>query len=137
MLFIYVSIQSSKLSAQNNCKENLIYKTYSLGNGKEALPFDLNFSITMDTLRITDDENKVKSHFTLQFLIIEKRCKWNSDYTQGISVYKLLSFNKEETKHPTLTVEIDKDKSKITLQYEKSDPRVFKISSLKNHESEP
>jgi hypothetical protein len=118
---------SSELFAQINCQNEVVYKTSSIGNGKESLPFSLMFFIKSDTLRIANNELSAKTSDNVPYLIREKTCNWNTSFTEGKAFYKLSISDNNEVKYPTLTIEIKQKKGKIVLQYENSEPRVFEM----------
>ncbi|HEY0039365.1 MAG TPA: hypothetical protein VGB71_01820 [Flavisolibacter sp.] len=118
---------SSGLQAQNSCRQEAVYRTSSVGNGKESFPLALMFFIKSDTLRIANNERSAKASDNVPFLITEKICSWNADYSEGKSFFKLLLTEKGEVKRPTLAIEINEKKGKIILQYENAEPRVFEM----------
>ncbi|MBR2647485.1 MAG: hypothetical protein IKD55_01480 [Sediminibacterium sp.] len=127
MLLICLSLLNSDLLAQNSCQEEVVYKTSSVGNGKESLPFALMFFIKSDTLRIANNEASAKASENVPYLILAKTCKWNTSFTEGEAFYKLLLRDKDEVKYPTLSIEIKEKKGRIVLQYQNSEPKVFEM----------
>src|SRR3982750_1075267 len=112
LLFIALVV-TCKLSAQSSCQEEVIYKSSSVGNGKESLPFPLIFFITTDTLRIADNEVSAKASENVPYLITEKTCNWNDSHTEGKAFYKLTLNDRGEVLHPTLSIEIKEHKGQI------------------------
>ncbi|RYZ20417.1 MAG: hypothetical protein EOO10_23270 [Chitinophagaceae bacterium] len=127
ILLIWLSLLTSDLLAQNSCQDEVVYKTSSVGNGKESLPFALMFFIKIDTLQIANNESLAKASDNIPYLIIEKTCNWNTSFTAGKAIYKLSLRDKGEVKYPTLSIEIKEKKGKIVLQYQNSEPRVFEM----------
>jgi phosphoribosylformylglycinamidine (FGAM) synthase-like amidotransferase family enzyme len=127
LLLICLSLLTSDLLAQNSCQDQVFYRTSSVGNGKESLPFALMFFIKSDTLRIANNESSAKASDNVPYLITEKTCSWNTFFTEGKAFYKLSLSDKGKVMYPTLTVEIKEKKGRIVLQYENSEPRVFEM----------
>lgn len=127
LLLICLCLVASDLQAQSSCQDEVVYKTSSVGDGQESLPFALMFFIKGDTLRIANNEASAKASDNVPFLITEKTCSWNSSFTEGKAFYKLSLQNKGEVKYPTLSIEIKEKKGRIVLQYEHSERRVFEM----------
>jgi phosphoribosylformylglycinamidine (FGAM) synthase-like amidotransferase family enzyme len=109
------------------CQDEIIYKTSSVGNGKQAIPYALMFIIKNDTLRIANNEQDAMASNNVPFKILEKKCSWTDDYKTGKSFYKLSINNNGKIENPTLTIELEEKRGSIILQYENLEPRVFEI----------
>lgn len=128
ILLISELIFQSSISAQNKCPEKPTYKTFTIGNGTESMPFILLFYFDNDALQIIPEDSDTSN---MIFKILEKSCAW-IDSSQGQSTYKLLLVNSDAGK-ATLTITAKDNKGKIVLQYDTiKEPRVFDFDNNKD-----
>jgi hypothetical protein len=125
MQFFY----TSNLIAQENCPSVKLYKTKFVKDGKDSsslLSLPLNFIFRNDSIIISYDE--IGKRTLMEFRIMNKECKWNEDFSEGKSIFKLMVGGIMERKFPVLTIRSDKEqgkKNEIELLYENGEIRIF------------
>jgi hypothetical protein len=123
--FFYIN----NLIAQENCLSGKLYKTKFVKDGKDSsslLSLPLNFIFRNDSVVVSYDE--IGKRVLMEFRIMNKDCKWNEDFSEGASVYKLLMGGILDRNFPTLTITSNKIKKKnneIELLYENGGVRIF------------
>jgi hypothetical protein len=116
-------------NAQDKCPAVNLYKTKFVRDGKDssALMFlPLNFIFSTDSIIVSIDENG--KHRFMDFKIIYKECKWNEDFTEGESIYRLIMGDFMKQEFPILTILRNKHEGKngkIKLEYENGEIRIF------------
>lgn len=120
--------QNSQLTPNTfNCLSQKTFRTDSLGNNKEKLPFPLTFIFKEDSLIVG---NSLNLHREFMSFRIEKKdsCQWNKDFTVGKTSYQLLMVDKQQTKRPKLNIIYEPSGKKyIEILYENSEERIFTI----------
>jgi hypothetical protein len=123
LMLILASFFQCSILAQNRCPEKIIYKTLSIGDGTSSIFAPLQFNFENDTLKMFPDGSNIAM---VVFKIQEKSCTWNTENTEGQSIYKLLLV-KNELEKATLTVSIKNKKGQIILQYTNKEARIFEM----------
>ena len=125
ILLLILTLTYINSIAQSNCFQGLI-KTDQVGTGTEFILFKSEFELGVDSITLIDLSDK---KYNIVFIINEKQCNWNSDYSLGKSEYQI---QVKDGRNAELTI-ISSEKGKvIELYYEHSkEKRVFRISELK------
>ena len=125
VIFVFII---NKGVCQSNCPDSSIFHTSDLGNGIEQLAIPLKFKVYRDKILIRNDAPEEKpSLMDVSFKILEKSCKWDKDFSEGISLYKVILDDSESPRKAVISISIRDKKGKIQLLYENSDPRIFTI----------
>jgi hypothetical protein len=125
MIFLFILIKGF---SQSNCPDSAIFHTSDLGNGIEQIKIPLKFKIYRDSILIRDDAPDEKpSLMDVSFKILEKVCQWNKDFSEGMSLYRVLSNDPETSRKAVINIRLKGKKGKIQLLYENDEPRIFNI----------
>ncbi|MGG9961873.1 hypothetical protein [Ferruginibacter sp. SUN106] len=118
------------LKLYSQCFKESIFNTDSMGGKSDKLPFLLTFKIGSDSVYIYSTRNQ--QYDFLSFAIIEKQdCKWNEDFTEGYSNFRLrVEKPNSIVSNPVLRIIYEKPNNRrIELLYPNSEERVFTISN--------
>jgi hypothetical protein len=128
-LFVFIFqilLTSLNLSAQERCPSINLYKTKLVRDGNDSsgvLALPLNFRITADSI-IVYIGDKSGAQF-MAFRIMGKECKWNEDFSEGESTYKLLMGGVMDRKFPIIVITSNNKKTEVKLLYENGEIRIF------------
>ena len=132
VLIIYlfsVYLASSKCEGQDSCLSIGLYRTDSVGNEKEKIIIPLVFNITHDSVIIYPGSNQTMPF--LAFKILDKRCEWKEDFSEGKTSFRLRLKENGTEKYPTLNLlYISRKNHFFELLYENSERRIFTIVNL-------
>lgn len=111
-----------------NCPDTIVYRTADLGNGIEQLGIPLKFKIYPDSIVVRNDAPDEKpSLMDVSFRILEKVCKWNKDFSEGMSLYRVVLNDTAAPRKAIINIRLSDKQGKIQLLYENSEPRIFNI----------
>lgn len=129
LIFCVLTTLSDTAFSQSGCPDSIAYKTNTMGDGKDYLPFDNIFQISQDSIIVYPPQQKTKSNYRfLEFKIESKKCAWNKNFSEGKSDYNLIMLKDGKEVHSTLTVLIKEGNGQIILSYgEGKEPRVFNM----------
>ncbi len=123
-----IYIFSIQCKGQDTCLGLSNFQTDSVGNEKEKIKANLNFVITDDSIIIYSGKAQIYSF--ISFRILDKRCEWEKDFSEGKSSFKLLLKENGTEKYPILNLlYISKKNRFFELLYENSERRIFTIAN--------
>lgn len=130
LLVLQIILLGNKIWCQTDCPNNAMYETDSVRFGDNVFPNAQYYILKNDTIKVVSkfrDSNKELDE-DLIFIILERKCSWNENFTQGNSNYKLsLKDEDGEMEYPTLKIEINSTVGTITMQYPTEKVRVSQI----------
>ncbi len=131
LLFFVLILSYSQTQAQTKmCMDSAIYHTSDLGNGIEQLVIPLKFKVYPDSIFIRADTPDERASFMdVSFKILKKSCQWNNDFSEGISLYEVISNDPKGSKKAIINIRLNNKKGRIQLLYENAEPRIFTIKN--------
>ena len=90
--------------SQEICPKNKVIKTDSLGNVNQKIHLPLNFFFKEDSISVCMDSKG--NNIFIAFKVVGKKCKWNSDYTIGQTIYQVVVKEKGAEKEGILTINL-------------------------------
>ena len=116
---------------QKKCQDTVIYYTSDMGNGIEQLNFPLKFEIKQGSILIMSPESNTQVPAFASFKIIKKECQWDTTFSNGISLYEIISNDPSAPRKGIINIRIHDKKGRVQLLYENSEPRIFTIKEMK------
>ena len=123
-----IAIINLNVSGQTNCLSGKHFETSGVTIGINNFKGLKRFIFLKDTIQVINLPERADDDGKSAFRILESKCNWNNEYTEGQSDFKLLSIDEEGIKsYPTLRVVVKDKLGQIILQYSGEKERIFEI----------